>query len=99
VLASKRVAVPEPPETRFVSLRGRRDYVYAPDAGLFEPLCELGDQVKAGQPCGRVHFVDDPARPPAVAHFKNDGLLICKRHPARVLRGDCVAHLVGDFVS
>ncbi len=97
VLASTRFAVPPAPATRFITLRGRADYVYAPDAGLFEPLCRLGDVVKAGQPCGRVHFVDDPARPPAVVNFKNDGLLICKRHPARVLRGDCVAHLAGDF--
>jgi len=91
------IVAPAPPPTRKITLRGRSDYVYAPDAGLFEPLCRLGDVVKAGQPCGLVHFVDDPARPPAVAAFKSDGFLICKRHPARVERGDCVAHLAGDF--
>ncbi|MBL8699614.1 MAG: succinylglutamate desuccinylase/aspartoacylase family protein [Alphaproteobacteria bacterium] len=82
--------------TRMVELKGRDYYVYAPEPGLFEPFCELGDMVKAGQPCGQVHFVDNPAREPIVTHFRRDGLLVCKRHQGRVERGDCVAHLATD---
>ncbi|GAB4176629.1 MAG: succinylglutamate desuccinylase/aspartoacylase family protein [Thalassobaculales bacterium] len=83
--------------TRLVELKGRDYYVYAPDHGLFEPFCELGDMVSAGQPCGQVHFVDDPGRPPVVCHFRTDGMVACKRHPGRVVRGDCVAHLATDY--
>ncbi|MBM3481499.1 MAG: deacylase, partial [Alphaproteobacteria bacterium] len=85
--------------TRLVELRGKDYYVYAPEPGLFEPFCELGEMVKAGQPCGQVHFVDNPAREPILCHFKRDGLLVCKRHQGRVERGDCVAHLATDRAS
>ncbi|MBL8378916.1 MAG: succinylglutamate desuccinylase/aspartoacylase family protein [Burkholderiales bacterium] len=82
--------------TRMVELKGQDYYVYAPESGLFEPFCELGDTVAAGQPCGQVVFPDDPARDPVACHFKRAGLLVCKRHPGRVVRGDCVAHLATD---
>jgi len=82
--------------TRLVELKGKDYYVYAPEPGLFEPFCELGEMVKAGQPCGQVHFFDNPAREPILCHFKRDGLLVCKRHQGRVERGDCVAHLATD---
>jgi len=82
--------------TRLVELKGRDYYVYAPEPGLFEPFCELGETVKKGQPCGQVVFPDNPARDPVLCHFKRDALLVCKRHPGRVMRGDCVAHLATD---
>jgi predicted deacylase len=87
-----------PPKTRFMNLPGNDWMVYAPDHGLFEPATELGDWVKAGDLCGVVHFVDDPGRAPVPCHFKKDGMVICKRHPARVERGDCVSHLAVDGV-
>ncbi|RXQ86938.1 hypothetical protein EO244_16775 [Ancylomarina salipaludis] len=71
-------------------------FVYAPDAGVFEPATEIGDGVRKGDLCGRVHFVDDPARPPVSVFFKRDGIVVCQRHPARCERGDCVAHLALD---
>ncbi len=83
--------------TRLMEVSSRDYYVYAPDAGLFEPQVELGDEVKGGQLCGRVHFVDNPAREPESCHFDRDGMVICKRHYGRVERGDCVVHLATDF--
>jgi len=82
---------------RLMEVSSRDYYVYAPDAGLFEPLVELGDEVKGGQLCGRVHFVDNPAREPESCHLDRDGMVICKRHYGRVERGDCVVHLATDF--
>lgn len=76
---------------------GRDDYVYAPDGGLFEPFHELGTWIEEGAPCGQVVFVDDPLREPVVCHFRAAGMLICKRSPGRVERGDCVAHLAVPF--
>lgn len=85
--------------TRLMQVKGRDYYVYAPDAGLFEPAVELGDQVRAGDLCGQVHFVDNPARAPQPCHFERDGMVICKRHYGRVERGDCVVHLATEYLG
>jgi len=84
---------------RLMKIMSRDYYVYAPEAGLFEPAVELGDNVRAGQLCGNVHFVDNPAREPESCHFNGDGMVICKRHYGRVERGDCVVHLATDCVG
>jgi len=85
------------PETRLTELAGRDYYVYAPDAGLFEWYCALGDEVEEGQVAGMLHFNDNPARVPMEVVFRHGGLFICKRHFARCERGDCLAHLATDF--
>ena len=82
--------------TTLVEVRDRSYYVYATERGLFEPFCELGETVAAGQACGQVVFIDNPAREPVVCHFQRAGLVICKRHPGLVERGDCVAHLATE---
>lgn len=92
-------SVPPAPQIRLTELAGRDYYVYAPDAGLFEPVCKLGDMVKKGQLFGYLHFVDDPMRPAVPVHFRADGILICKRHYGRTERGDCLAHLATDIKS
>lgn len=85
--------------TRLMKISSRDYYVYAPEAGLFEPAVQLGDNVAAGDLCGQVHFVDNPGRPPEPCRFDGDGMVICKRHYGRVERGDCVAHLATDFAG
>jgi predicted deacylase len=85
--------LPAPPETRFVEVKDRSYYVYAPDQGVFEPLVELGAMVEAGQPAALIHFVDDPAREPALCRFARAGLAICRRAMGRAERGDCLFHL------
>jgi hypothetical protein len=92
-----RTAEDASPSTRIVEVRGRDYFVLAPDAGLFEPFVELGDIVQAGEPCGQVHFVDDPGRAPVPAYFHASGTVFSKRHFGRVERGDCVAHLATDW--
>jgi predicted deacylase len=86
-----------PRPTRMMEVPNNEYFVYAPGAGVFEAATELGDTVRAGDLCGRVHFVDDPARPPLECHFRVGGVVVCQRHPARVERGDCVAHLAVDL--
>ncbi|MBM3511806.1 MAG: deacylase [Alphaproteobacteria bacterium] len=81
---------------RRLSVPGQDWFVYAPEPGLFEPATDLGENVRKGQLCGHVHFVDNPARAPVPCHFKEDGMVVCKRHFGRVERGDCVAHLAVD---
>ncbi|TVQ32203.1 MAG: hypothetical protein EA356_13490 [Geminicoccaceae bacterium] len=81
---------------RLMHCPGRQHFVYAPEPGLFEPAVRLGDWVEAGDLAGLVHFVDNPARNPVPCHFQGAGMVVCKRHPGRVERGDCVFHLAVD---
>jgi predicted deacylase len=83
--------------TQLLQVRGSDYFVYAPDSGLFEPMVELGDVVKAGQAAGKIHFLDTPWREPSVAYFKHDGVALCKRMMCRTERGDCLFHLGTPF--
>lgn len=85
------------PETRVLQVRGPTYFVYAPDAGFFEPLVELGDEVAAGQSAGLIHFHDTPWREPSVAVFQRAGVVMCKRMPCRTERGDCLFHLGATY--
>jgi uncharacterized protein len=87
----------KPEKTRLVVVAGPSYYTYAPDNGLFEPYVELGDDVKAGQAAGAVHFPDTPWREPTIAHFERDGVIVCKRIPGRTERGDCLFHVGSDY--
>ncbi len=89
--------VPPPSPTRLTEIGGDDYYVYASDGGLFEPLVDLGAEVKTGQPAARIHFHHTPWREPDLLSFKRDGLVLCKRVPARCERGDCLFHLATDI--
>jgi hypothetical protein len=89
--------VPAASPTRLTEIGGDDYYVYASDSGLFEPLVDLGAEVKAGQPAARIHFHHTPWRKPELLTFKRDGLVLCKRVPARCERGDCLFHLATDI--
>ena len=82
-----------PGKTQFYKVSGSRDYVYAYERGVYEPLVELGEQVSAGQPAARIHFPDTPLREPVTASFAGSGVVVCQRVPAAVERGDCLFHL------
>jgi len=85
--------LPPPRGTRLVEVNSREHYVYATEAGLLEPLVDLGSEVRQGDLAGQIHFVDNPARAPVPCHFRRAGMVVCQRHFGRVERGDCVAHL------
>ncbi len=88
---------PEPrTDMRMIEVSSREHYVYANEAGLLEPLVDLGAEVQAGDPAGRIHFIDNPGREPVTCHFRRAGMVVCQRHFGRVERGDCVAHLGTD---
>lgn len=78
------------PETRIVAVGGQEHFVYAEEPGLFEPLADLGEAVRAGQPAALLHTPETPWKPPQEYRFPIDGLVLCKRHPGRSLRGDCL---------
>jgi predicted deacylase len=82
-----------PAVVRFMRVDGDRHYVYAYERGLYEPLVELGECVRAGQPAAWIHFPDTPLREPVLHRFNGDGEVVCKRVPAQVQRGDCLFQL------
>lgn len=75
---------------------GPKAYVYAPEAGVFVPATELSQHVVPGDLCGEVLFPENPGRPPISVFFEGEGDVVCRRHPGRVERGDCVAHLAAS---
>ncbi len=85
--------IPEPGPTRRVVVRYDEHYCYSSDVGLFEPLVDLGDEVRKGQPAAAVHMPETPWREPTVIPFNGNGVVVCKRIPGRVQRGDCLFHL------
>ena len=96
IIEASRAVGPHAGPSRLMEIKSRDYYVYAPEAGLFEPAVELGDMVRRGDVCGKVYFVDNPGRAPESCYFDGDGMVICKRHFGRVERGDCVVHLATD---
>jgi predicted deacylase len=92
---SDRIA-PDGP-TRILEVGGPDYFVYAPEHGVYEPLVELGDMVRAGQQAARMHFPETPWAEPVTACFARDGFVLCKRMPGRTMRGDCLFHLGTDL--
>lgn len=86
-------AVPPPHRSVEIEVLGRDYYVYAEADGVFEPAVALGAAVAAGDHCGDMHSIDDPARLAVPHHFHHDGIVICQRHQGLAQRGDCLAHL------
>jgi len=86
-----------PEKTRFVQIPTRAHQLHASAAGIFEPHFKLGDEVRAGQLAGLTYSQHEPTREPMPSHFKADGFVICRRHPALVEAGDCLAHTAIDF--
>lgn len=91
------IGPPEP--TRTFDIAGRDHNIYAPQPGLFEPLCDLGDAVRAGTQIGWIHTIDDPVRAPTPVHTRVGGTVLCRRHPGRTERGDCVVQLGTEIMA
>ena len=75
-----------------VILDGRdpRNYLFAPESGVFEALVDPGEAVSAGQPVGRSHFVERPDRPPEVIEAELDAVVCGIRAISTTVQGDSV---------
>ncbi|KAB2851333.1 MAG: deacylase [Hyphomicrobiaceae bacterium] len=80
-------------KTKILEVAADDYYVFAPARGMFEPLADLGDHVEAGQPAGAIHSQEAPWEEPRTVNFTRGGVVLCKRHPSRTERGDCLFHL------
>jgi N-alpha-acetyl-L-2,4-diaminobutyrate deacetylase len=70
--------------------RNPENIVVSPEDGLFEALHEPGTTLAAGQPVGRLWFVDRPDRSPEVLKAPLDGVLAVTKAIPVTEQGDCV---------
>lgn len=70
--------------------------VYTYDAGVFVPGFDTCPVVEAGQMIGRVHTPDTPWRSALAVVSPYTGIVLAKRVPAEVQRGDAVAQIFRD---
>ncbi|MBF5053509.1 hypothetical protein ISO4_02111 [Alcanivorax venustensis ISO4] len=82
-----------PATTRTLEIPDSAHYLQSEHAGLLEFAINLGDAVKAGEPIARVHSLERTGAHPTEYHAPVDGILIGRRHPARVAMGDTFAVL------
>jgi predicted deacylase len=71
--------------------------VMATATGIFEPLVELGQRVREGDPVARVHAVDDLARAPQEYTARVDGIVAILRRPALVQLGSYMLHIAPEI--
>lgn len=83
--------------SQVVAADRRDDYVMAPISGIFEPFCELGDTVAAGQVLGQMHMIERSHEAPLPVHALTSGMLISRRAFPLARQGDCLATLVRPF--
>ncbi|SAI69571.1 ectoine utilization protein EutE [Bordetella ansorpii] len=81
------------PVSQLLRSLGPRHAIYAPCAGMMEPLAKAGEAVCKGQPALRLYRMDDPLAEPLTLHFNIDGIVSCRRFPTMCARGDGLFHL------
>jgi predicted deacylase len=87
---------PDPTADGFVTatLPGRDHVVFAPRAGLFEPLVEPGAAVAAGDALGRLHDLADLAQAPVTVIAPVPGIVVMRLWRPQVAFGDRLAMLL-----
>lgn len=83
--------------TRQMMVKDPRGYVFARANATYEPCHIAGEDVRAGDLAGRLHFVEDVDREPIELHYGMSGVLWMAAGPGRVQRGDCVGVVMQDY--
>ena len=83
--------------TRLMDVPSADCYVIAEEDGIVEPLVTLGDEIEAGQPVARVHFIEQPGREPNELTARHGGMVICRRTHAQASSGDVIAVMAEDL--
>lgn len=78
------------PPAVIIDGRDPRNIVVSPEDGMFEALLEPGDPVVAGQPVGRLWFMDRPDRPAILLRSPTDGIVVVTKAIPITEQGDCV---------
>jgi len=95
--AVTRTAMGLPPSILTQALEAK-NYLLAPESGIFEVCLDLGSKVSVDQTIARIHFLERPDREPIEIVSPKDGYLICMRSPCKTQQGDCIA-VIGEAVS
>ena len=66
-------------------------FTFAEDAGLLEPLVDLGAPVAAGDPVARIHPATRTGLAPVELRARLTGLLVARHFPGLIQPGDCAA--------
>lgn len=66
-------------------------FVFCEDDGLFEPMMDLGDQVKAGDIIARVWPADRTGTPPVDYRVTRSGIIASRHFPGLIKSGDCLS--------
>jgi N-alpha-acetyl-L-2,4-diaminobutyrate deacetylase len=84
-------AAPDPAPTRWLDMPSGDCFTFAEDAGLLEPLLDLGAPVAAGQPLARIHPATRTGLAPVELRARLAGLLASRHFPGLIQPGDCAA--------
>lgn len=78
------------PEPTLLMATELEDYLLAPETGYWETFVELGQRVEAGEPVGRILFLERVDRAPEVIHARSAGIVCVVRAIAPTDQGDNV---------
>lgn len=65
--------------------------------GIFEPYVDVETEVIKGAAAGAIHFSETPWKAAEILRFTSSGMVLCKRVPGRVERGDCLFQIGQDL--
>ncbi len=78
------------PPAVIIDGRDPGNIVVAPEDGMFEAMLEPGDPVMAGEPVGRLWFMDSPKRPAELLRSPVSGIVVVTKAIPITEQGDCV---------
>ncbi|WP_299871895.1 succinylglutamate desuccinylase/aspartoacylase family protein [uncultured Sulfitobacter sp.] len=84
------------PAPRKVEITSAEHSLYAPGEGVFDRRAQAGQDVKAGDIAGTLHYVLEPRRPSEVIAFAHDGMVLAHTNRGYVQRGDMLMMVVRD---
>jgi N-alpha-acetyl-L-2,4-diaminobutyrate deacetylase len=82
---------PEPAATRWLDMPSDDCFTFAEDAGLYEPMLDLGAAVAAGDPVACIHPVARTGLAPTTLRARRGGILTARHVPGLIQPGDCAA--------
>lgn len=84
-------------EPQIVGATEEDNYIMAPVSGLFEPLCEMGDEVTTGDIIGQVHSLEEAAKPPVPVKALTSGMVMARRAIPLTAQGEMVMTIVRPY--
>ncbi|MFD2237600.1 N(2)-acetyl-L-2,4-diaminobutanoate deacetylase DoeB [Aureimonas populi] len=81
----------EPTRSRWLDMPGDDCFTFSEMDAMMEPLVDLGEAVRKGQPIGRAWSIERTGLAPFEFRAKMDGILAARHFPGLVKAGDCIA--------